>query len=372
MYQAPRWFAVGLLGVAEVLELLARVASSPRPCPISPVGSGCASSSPTMTWSAGYGLPTVPGLREPGRRRRRACPRPRSTRSTRRAPGPSHSIIARFTGTGHGAAPCTTSRSDERSWRAARLVVEREQAVEHRRHHVGVRHAVLLDELQRLVRGPAVHQHDARTVRERADQRDVQRRGVVQRAGAEVDAVGLVARDVLDRGRAAAACAHPSAGRSCPTCRASGVPGVGSASGSDGSRDERGVVGLADRRACRRRRARVEASAMSVARARRPARRSASTTSARASQSLTMYDISSTVRCQLIGVRRKPARRHAAQISTNSGRFRQIERDGVAGREAPGAQHAARAGPHGRRARRRCGRRTATRWPSGPARSRAQ
>ena len=35
-----------------------------------------------------------------------------------------------------------------------------------------------------------------------------------------------------------------------------------------------------------------------------------------------MYDISSAVRCQLIGVRWKPARRHAAQTSTNSGRLR--------------------------------------------------
>ena len=61
---------------------------------------------------------------------------------------------------------------------------------------------------------------------------------------------------------------------------------------------------------------------MAAARA-RPLRRRRCRRRARvASQSSTMYDISSTVRCQLIGVRRSPARRHAAHTSTNSGRFR--------------------------------------------------
>ena len=63
---------------------------------------------------------------------------------------------------------------------------EREQAVEHGRHQVGVGDAVALDQPQRLLRVPAVHEHHGDAAQERYGQREGQGGGVVQGAGAQV------------------------------------------------------------------------------------------------------------------------------------------------------------------------------------------
>ncbi len=80
--------------------------------------------------------------------------------------------------------------------------------MEHRGHHVRMGDAVLLDELHCGGRIPLVHQHHGRAVRDRGDQRQVERRGVVERAGAEVGVAGHVARDVRHPDRAGAVM-HP-------------------------------------------------------------------------------------------------------------------------------------------------------------------
>ena len=63
---------------------------------------------------------------------------------------------------------------------------EREQPVEHRRHEVHVRHAMLLDEGKGLLGVPALHHHHRHAAAERRHERDGERGGVVQRAGAQV------------------------------------------------------------------------------------------------------------------------------------------------------------------------------------------
>ena len=98
--------------------------------------------------------------------------------------------------------------------------------MEHRRHHVRVGDAVLLDEARASSSASqSLHQHDADAAVQRRRQRERQRRGVVQRAGARgARSPGVVAGDALRRRRAAVGSAvgtRPSAGRSCPTCRAS-------------------------------------------------------------------------------------------------------------------------------------------------------
>jgi hypothetical protein len=80
------------------------------------------------------------------------------------------------------------------------LVGQREQSVEHRRHHVRVRDAVLLDEAQRLLRLPAVHQRHADASVEWQRQIEGERRGVVERPGAQAQVVARAkgrARDHL-------------------------------------------------------------------------------------------------------------------------------------------------------------------------------
>ncbi len=79
--------------------------------------------------------------------------------------------------------------------------------MEHGRDHVGVRDAVLFDESQRLGGVPVLHDHDGHPVEQRQGDREDQRRGVVQRSGAQVgvDAVGdvLVVAAEVDRGQCA-------------------------------------------------------------------------------------------------------------------------------------------------------------------------
>ena len=99
---------------------------------------------------------------------------------------------------------------------ARTLVGQREQAVEHGRHHVRVRDAVALDQPQRLLRVPAVHQHDAGAVHQRqaSARTPAARRGTAARCtgaagscpgrtfaavteGVRATAYGLRARDAL-------------------------------------------------------------------------------------------------------------------------------------------------------------------------------
>ena len=83
------------------------------------------------------------------------------------------------------------------------------------------------DQLQRLLGSPAVHHHDRHTQRGGRGERERERRGVVQRTGAEVHVARRASyrvsdRDVERRARPSGATAHTlRAGRSCPTCRAS-------------------------------------------------------------------------------------------------------------------------------------------------------
>ena len=79
---------------------------------------------------------------------------------------------------------------------------------------------------QRLLRIPAVHQHDRHTHRRGCRERERERRGVVQRTGAQVHVLSRrrsasASRATRSRASFGGARAHPSAGRSCPTCRAS-------------------------------------------------------------------------------------------------------------------------------------------------------
>ena len=82
------------------------------------------------------------------------------------------------------------------------LVRQRQQPVEHGRHHVRVRNAMAFDELERLPRVPPVHQHDADAARLRYHERQLQRCRVVQRARAEMKlpSPGAVARGPGERG----------------------------------------------------------------------------------------------------------------------------------------------------------------------------
>ena len=260
-----------------------------------------------MIWSSGYGLPTVPGLAQPGRRRRRACPRPRSTRSTRRSRG--RTTRSSPASPGPGRARRRARRSATTSRRGARA--SSSSSASRRWNIVGTMWVCVTRcaSTSRSVSAAVqrVHQHDRRAVRERADQRDVQRRRVVQRPGAEVDARRLVAREVLDRRAGAGACAPPSVGRSSRTCRASGCRASGPSASSVDSASTAASYALADGERAADGRARRRPRRERGRPAPPPAGRPTSTTSARASQSRTMYAISSTVRCQLIGVSRRPA-----------------------------------------------------------------
>ena len=152
--------------------------------------------------------------------------------------GPHQSIICRLIGTGHGAAACMTTWRLDGVVALPHLLGEPQQAHEHRRHELGVGHAVPLDELRGTASGvEALHHHDggAETVHgHRVDER----RGVVERGGGEVhgdpgpppNIADALARSAPARssGRRTACpgapCAPPWAGRSCPTSRASRGP----------------------------------------------------------------------------------------------------------------------------------------------------
>ena len=77
---------------------------------------------------------------------------------------------------------------------------QREQPVEHRRHHVRMGDPVRLDQGQCRLGVPPLHQHDAHPVSDRCRERECERRGVVQGTGAEV-AVALAIGEQVDGGR---------------------------------------------------------------------------------------------------------------------------------------------------------------------------
>ena len=83
----------------------------------------------------------------------------------------------------------------------AHVVGERQEPVEHRRHHVRVRDSVRLDELEAFALVPPLHEHDGRAPVQHDRERKCERRGVVQRSGAQVHHAGRVARELrLDHG----------------------------------------------------------------------------------------------------------------------------------------------------------------------------
>ena len=154
--------------------------------------------------------------------------------------------------------------------------------------------------------------------------REQQRRGVVQRAGHEVDHPGLVAGEAR-RGE----CRRRVLGRSRHALRPAGGPrGVEHDRAAHGILDrvarlggERGVVVLPARELGASATGASASRTGTSAAAGASSGREPSITTACAPQSRTMYSASSRPRCQLTGVRRSPARWAAAKVSTHSGRF---------------------------------------------------
>ena len=93
-----------------------------------------------------------------------------------------------LSGTGHGAAACRTSFRLREVVAIARGFRQREDPLEVRGDHVRARHAVALDDLQRLLGVPARHHDDRRSDRE-VHLRPVRRARVVQRPDGEVHVV---------------------------------------------------------------------------------------------------------------------------------------------------------------------------------------
>ena len=102
--------------------------------------------------------------------------------------GPNHSIIRRFTSTGHGAAAWTTTSQRAHVVRRADVVGQLEHPHEHRRHHLRVGDPVALDRPQRGLGVELLHHHQRAA--ERVDHAaEAQRRRVVDRRRREVDGV---------------------------------------------------------------------------------------------------------------------------------------------------------------------------------------
>ncbi len=157
---------------------------------------------------------------------------------------------------------------------------ELEQTVEHGRDHVGVRDAVAIDQAQRFLGVPLVHQHHADAGAERDQQIEAQRRRVVERAGHQRDVRrgiaggGLAALERAARPASSRACARrPWAGRWCPRCRAC----AGRARDRRGRRRprRRSATPSARSRGCRRRSRCAASPAASARRRRSPPRRTA-------------------------------------------------------------------------------------------------
>ena len=138
-------------------------------------------------------------------------------------PEPVHEALLHMDGAGRGAV------DDEAQRRHVVLVPgllgQCEETVEHRGHHVGVRDLVLLDQSQRLLGVPAVHQHHSDPGHQGRVERERQGRGVVQRSCAEVGVgAGRVAGGDTDVGgqRARVGRARGSGGGTIDALRATG------------------------------------------------------------------------------------------------------------------------------------------------------
>ena len=100
--------------------------------------------------------------------------------------GPHHSIICSLTGTGQGAAPWIADLQRRDVVSAAHLVGQFEHPREHRRHELGVRHAMALDERQELLGIEVLHDDRGAAHADRQTDPD-QRCRMVERRGREID-----------------------------------------------------------------------------------------------------------------------------------------------------------------------------------------
>ena len=235
--------------------------------------------------------------------------------------GPHHSIIRRFTSSGHGAAECTTACRLETSARGPHVVGQLQQPVELRRHHVRGEHAVLLDEPQRLGGVEARHDHQRVPDVERAHVVGVApavvhggRHEVRAAEGHEVEGAaehrGVVGDlpGIADGLRAADALGPAGGPRRVHEQRARRA-GIRFGDGVRGTRVvERLEAGDVTDRERRRQRARSTVATCAAKRS--------SATSTRAPECSTMVPTSCSVRNVLSGMKYHPASLHASHHST--------------------------------------------------------
>ncbi len=107
--------------------------------------------------------------------------------------GPHQSIILRFVSTEHGAAACSTTFCDDRSYLLRTSSGSFSMRTNIVGHPLRVRDVVLLDQRERLLGIEVLHHDDGAAEAHRAH-RIEQRRRVVQRRGRQVDAVAVHAR----------------------------------------------------------------------------------------------------------------------------------------------------------------------------------